>query len=146
MFRHIDHFELIFVKSKMSVLRLIFFGHGYLIALLPLIESTILLLLNCLCSFVINGFHCSSACKESACKAGDLDLTPELGRSLEKGNNHPLQYSGLENSLDCISMESQRVGHDRETFTFTVAPLSKINWLYLCKKIIFWELKCLKLR
>ena len=127
MFRHIDHFELIFVKSKMSVLRLIFFGHGYLIALLPLIESTILLLLNCLCSFVINGFHCSSACKESACKAGDLDLTPELGRTLEKGNNHPLQYSGLENSLDCISMESQRVGHDRETFTFTGAPLSNIN-------------------
>ena len=31
------------------------------------------------------GFPCGSTGKESACKAGDLDLIPGLGRSLEKG-------------------------------------------------------------
>ena len=38
--------------------------------------------------------------KESACNVGDLGLIPVLGRSLEEGNGYPLQYSGLENSMD----------------------------------------------
>ena len=38
--------------------------------------------------------------KESACNVGDLGLIPALGRSLEEGNGYPLQYSGLENSMD----------------------------------------------
>ena len=38
--------------------------------------------------------------KESACNAGDLGLIPGLGRSPEEGNGYPLQYSGLENSMD----------------------------------------------
>ena len=36
---------------------------------------------------------------------------PGLGRSPAEGNGYPLQYSGLENSMD-YSMGSQRVGHD----------------------------------
>ena len=40
--------------------------------------------------------------KESACNAGDLGLIPGLGRSLGGGNGYPLQYSGLENSKDCM--------------------------------------------
>ena len=40
--------------------------------------------------------------KESACKAGDLGSIPGLGRSPGEGISHPLQYSGLENSMDCI--------------------------------------------
>ena len=40
--------------------------------------------------------------KESACNAGDLGSTPGLGRSPGEGNSYPLQYSGLENSMDCI--------------------------------------------
>ena len=43
-----------------------------------------------------------SAGKESACSAGDLGLIPELGRSPGEGNGYPLQYSCLENSMDCI--------------------------------------------
>ena len=43
-----------------------------------------------------------SSGKESACSAGDPDLIPGLGRSPGEGNNYPLQYSGLENSMDCI--------------------------------------------
>ena len=46
-------------------------------------------------------FPCGSAGKESSCNAGDLALIPELGRSPREGNSYPLQYSGLENSMDC---------------------------------------------
>ena len=45
---------------------------------------------------------CGSAGKESACNAGDLGLIPGLGRSPGEGKGYPLQYSGLENSMDCI--------------------------------------------
>ena len=38
--------------------------------------------------------------KESACNAGDLGLIPGLGRSPGEGKGYPLQYSGLENSMD----------------------------------------------
>ena len=40
--------------------------------------------------------------KESACNAGDLGSIPGLGRSPGEGNVYPLQYSGLENSMDSI--------------------------------------------
>ena len=52
---------------------------------------------------VFLGFPCGSAGKESACNAGDLGLIPGLGRSPGEGNGHPVQYSGLENSMDCIA-------------------------------------------
>ena len=48
------------------------------------------------------GFPGGSAGKESTCHAGDLGSVPGWGRSLEEGNSYPLQYSGLENSVDCI--------------------------------------------
>ena len=38
--------------------------------------------------------------KESACSVGDLGSSPGLGRSPGEGNGSPLQYSGLENSMD----------------------------------------------
>ena len=43
-----------------------------------------------------------SAGIESACSAGDLGLIPGLGGSPGEGKGYPLQYSGLENSMDCI--------------------------------------------
>ena len=46
------------------------------------------------------GFPCGSAGKESACNAGDLGLIPGLGRSTGEGKGYPLQYSGLEKSMD----------------------------------------------
>ena len=46
------------------------------------------------------GFPGGSDCKESACKAGDLVLIPGSGRFPGEGNGNPLQYSGLENSVD----------------------------------------------
>ena len=44
----------------------------------------------------------SSVGKESACNAGDPISIPALGRSPGEGKGYPLQYSGLENSMDCI--------------------------------------------
>ena len=63
--------------------------------------------------------HCrqwilSSVGKESACNAGDPGLIPGSGRSGE-GKGYPLQYSGLENSMDSmdfVSMGLQRGGYD----------------------------------
>ena len=39
---------------------------------------------------------------ESTCNAGDLGSIPGLGRSPGEGKSYPLQYSGPENSMDCI--------------------------------------------
>ena len=47
------------------------------------------------------GFPGGSAGKESACNKGDLGLNG-LGRSPGEGKSYPLQYSGLENSMDWI--------------------------------------------
>ena len=46
------------------------------------------------------GVPCGSAGKESACHVGDLGLIPGLGRFPGEGNSYPLQYSGLENSMN----------------------------------------------
>ena len=50
---------------------------------------------------VFLGFPCGSAGKESACNMGDLCSIHGLGRSSGEGKGYPLQYSGLENSMDC---------------------------------------------
>ena len=36
----------------------------------------------------------------TACNMGDLGSIPGLGRSPGEGNSYPLQYFGLENSMD----------------------------------------------
>ena len=48
------------------------------------------------------GFPGGSADQESACNVGDLGSIPGFGRSPGEGNSYPLQYSGLQNSMDCI--------------------------------------------
>ena len=48
------------------------------------------------------GFPDSSAGKESICNAGDLSSIPELGRYPGEIKGDPLQYSGLENPMNCI--------------------------------------------
>ena len=57
-------------------------------------------------------FPCGSAGKESTCNAEQLGSVPGLGRSPGKGKGYPLQYSGLENSMDNIVMGSQKVRYD----------------------------------
>ena len=48
------------------------------------------------------GFPGGSANKESACNAGDLGSILGLGRFPGEEKGHPLHYSGLVNSMDCI--------------------------------------------
>ena len=48
------------------------------------------------------GFPGGSGGKESACNAGDLGSIPGWGRCPGEGKGYPLQYSGLENSMDCL--------------------------------------------
>ena len=48
------------------------------------------------------GFPCGSAVKESTCNAGDLASIPGLRRPSGEGKGYPLQYSGLEKSMDCV--------------------------------------------
>ena len=55
---------------------------------------------------VFLGFPCGSAGKESTCNAGDLGSISGLGRSPGEGNGYPLQYSGLENSVDREAWQS----------------------------------------
>ena len=71
---------------------------------------------------VFSGFPCGSAGKESACNAGDLGSIPGLGRSSGEGKGYPLQYSGLENSMDCIV---HWVTKSRTQLTFTFFKVTK---------------------
>ena len=48
------------------------------------------------------GFPGGSDAKVSPYNARDLGSIPGLGRSPGEGSGYPLQYSGLENSMDCI--------------------------------------------
>ena len=47
------------------------------------------------------GLPGGSTGEESACNTGDMGSIPRLVRSPGEGNSYPLQYSGLENSMDC---------------------------------------------
>ena len=91
----------------------------------------------------------SSAGKESACNAnaGDLGSIPGLGRSPGEGKGYPVQYSGLENSMDCVVYrvaESQtRLSDFHSTFphpilSSTFQLLFSFNYLYF-KKIPYQE-------
>ena len=73
---------------------------------------------------VFLGFPCGSAGKESACNAGDLGLIPGLERSPGEGKGYPLQYSGLENSMDYIVHRVAKSRTQLSNFHFT--------WLVIC--------------
>ena len=92
-----------------------------------------------LCSVLHASFPCSSADKESTCNMEDLGSIPGLGRSPGEGKGYPLQYSGLENSMDCIVHGSQRVRHDWATFTFTFKVMLKILQARL-QQLLNWKL------
>ena len=53
-------------------------------------------------SNIVLGFPCGSAGKESAHNLGYLGSIPVLRRSAGEGKGYPLQYSGLEKSMDGI--------------------------------------------
>ena len=65
--------------------------------------------------------------KESAYNAGDLSSIPGSGRSLGEGNDYPLLYSCLENSMDRGGWQATVYGvaksrtqlHDEHKYTHT---------------------------
>ena len=87
--------------------------------------------------FIIHlGFPSGSAGKESTCNAGDLASIPGLGRSPWERNSYPLQYSGLENSTDCIV---HGVAKSR-------ARLSNYSFAHFILFLFRWELQFRKVK
>ena len=62
-------------------------------------KKDILLSFKCIYMRVL-GFPGGSVSKESACSIGEPGSIPALGRSPGEGNDNPLHYSCLENSMD----------------------------------------------
>ena len=79
-------------------------------------------------------FPCGSDRKEATCNVGDLGSVPGLGRSPGEGNGYPLQYSGLENSMDYI-VHRVKAGHNRVTFTFY--PILPHPFPFKCVKFYY---------
>ena len=60
---------------------------------------------------------------------GDLDLIPGLGRSPGEGKGYPLQYSGLENSMDCIVHGVTKSQTQLSNFHFTMTKEASGRWI-----------------
>ena len=69
---------------------------------------------------VERGFPDSLVGKESACSVGDLGLMPGLGRSPGEGKGYPLQYSGLENSMECIARQQRLAQNSKKLLSHFV--------------------------
>ena len=68
--------------------------------LLPIISTGPLILFGL--TSVSSGLLLGSAGKETTCNVGDLGSIPVLGRPPGEGKDYSLQYSGLENSMNCL--------------------------------------------
>ena len=89
--------------------------------------------------WIILGFPCGSGGKESACNVGDLGSIPGLGRSPGEGKGYPLQYSGLENSMDCIVHGVAKSQTQLSDFPFTSLWIISI-FILLFKLLLVWSL------
>ena len=91
------------------------------------------------------GFPGGSSGKESACNMRDLCSIPGLGRSSGEGNGHPLQYSGLENSMDCIIHVVSKSWKWLSHFHFKSSTISKggSSVLLLMTALLWaWQKEC----
>ena len=75
------------------------------------------------------GFPNGSAGKESACNVGDLGSILGLERSPGEGKGYPLQYSGLENSKDCMYSSW---GHKEQDTTEQISLSLCLLQIYNC--------------
>ena len=76
---------------------------------------------------VFLGFPYGSAGKEATCTVGDLGSIPGLGRSPGDTKGYPLQYSALENSMDCIVHGLTKSWTQLSDFHFNF-NFSRQNW------------------
>ena len=74
------------------------------------------------------GFPGGSDGKESACNAGDMGSIPGLGRSPEEGKGYPLQYSDLQNSIDCIVHEVTKSRTRLRDFNTASSLSAALKW------------------
>ena len=81
----------------------------------------------------ILGVPWCSAGKESACNAGDPGSIPGSGRSAGEVIGYLLQYSGLENSINCIVHGVAK----------SQTRLSDFHFHYISSKYITNRVKCL---
>ena len=65
------------------------------------------------------GFPGDKAGKESSCSVGDLGSIPGLGKFPGEGIGYPLQYSGLEHSMECTVYGVAKIRTRLSNFTFT---------------------------
>ena len=100
---------------------------------------------RCPCFLSPLGLPCDSAVKASGHNAGDLGSIPGLGRSPGEGKGYPLQYSGLENSMDCVVPGVAKSCTWLSNFHFH-SPFSlflfffSLNFFFLFLKIFFSHL------
>ena len=92
----------------------------------------------------VKGFPCGSAGKESACNEGDLGSIPELGRSPGEGKGYPLQYSGLENSMDCTVPGIAKIlvifyTQDTDTKKFMSLPVRTLHCAFVDQKLTLFH-------
>ena len=73
--------------------------------------------------------------KESAYNVGDMGLIPGLGRSHGEGKGYPLQYSGLENSMDCTVHGVAKSRTQLSNFHFHFSSLPSIIY-YMYQKLL----------
>ena len=74
------------------------------------------------------GFPDSSVGQEFACSAGDPNWIPGSGRSPGEGKGYTLQYSGLENSMDCIVHGVTKSHTQLSNFHFHLRSHSKLQF------------------
>ena len=74
------------------------------------------------------GFPCGSAGKKSAHNAGDLGSR----RSPGEGKGYPPQYSGLENSMDCIVHGVAKSKARLSDFHFHFTSYNVYIYIYVC--------------
>ena len=74
---------------------------------------------------------CDSTGKESTYNAGDLGSVTGLVRSPGEGNGYPLQYSSLENSMDCtahgVAKSRTRLSHFHFIVDTIIVPILQLR-------------------
>ena len=87
------------------------------------------------------GFPCGSTSKESVWDVGDLVSIPELGRPPGEGKGYPLQYSGLENTVDYIVHGVSKSWTRQSDFLFT-SSVSVCVYVYIYMYIYIYTWFC----
>ena len=76
--------------------------------------------------FIFLGFPGGSSGKESACNEGDIGSISWLGRFPVEGKSYPLQYSGLEKSMDSVVHRVAKSQTHLSLSQFGTSPLFQV--------------------